>query len=54
MSKEYLGDGVYANAEGDTIVLTTEDGIRVRDRIYLEPEVLQNLEKYIARRRAET
>ncbi len=40
--KEYIGDAVYAelNDYGD-IVLTTEDGIRVTNRIVLEPQVMK-------------
>lgn len=29
------------------VVLTTEDGIRVTNRIVLEPSVLQNLKEYL-------
>lgn len=41
MNKTYIGDGVYAQIDprsGD-IVLTTENGIEVTNRIVLEPEV---------------
>ena len=41
--KTYLGDGCYATLEGSTIVLTAEDGIRVTDQVYLEPEVYRAL-----------
>ncbi len=52
--KEYLGDGVYAESiYGDTLLLTTEDGIRTTNRIVLEPEVLAALEDYLRRRRKE-
>lgn len=46
-SKTYLGDGVYAEMAGDHVVLTTEDGIEVTNRIYLEPEVLAELVRYL-------
>jgi len=46
MVKEYLGDGVYADDDGFHVVLTTEDGIGVSNRIYLDPVVLQNLLRY--------
>ena len=39
MNKVYLGDGVYADHDGFGMVLTTEDGIRVTNRIVLEPQV---------------
>ena len=52
--KEYLGDGVYAAVdEIGNLVLTTENGVAVTNRIVFEPEVLAALEAYIARRRAE-
>lgn len=46
--KVYLGDGVYAQNDGFGIVLTTEDGIRVTNEIYLEPQVYQKLLDYMA------
>jgi len=48
MSKRYLGDGVYAQIEdyGD-LILTTEDGVRVTNRIVLEPAVLLSLLKFV-------
>ena len=46
MRKEYLGDGVYAEFETRMIKLTTEDGIRATNCIYLEPEVYRALERY--------
>ena len=47
--KEYLGDGVYAAFDGDreSIVLTTENGISVTNTIYLEPEILEALKRYL-------
>jgi len=39
-NKQYLGDSVYAQTEGGMVLLTTEDGLRVTNRIYLEPEVI--------------
>jgi len=53
MFKDYLGDGVYADVDGDSIVLTTENGISVNNRIYLDPDVVAALERYIARVREE-
>lgn len=46
--KTYLGDGVYVEYDslGD-VVLTTEDGIRVTNRIILEPKVLESLFLYL-------
>lgn len=47
-TKEYLGDGVYANWDGYHIVLTAEDGVSVSNTIYLESKVIEALEKYIS------
>ncbi len=49
MPKAYIGDGVYVEVEGYDVVLTTEDGIRVTNRIVLEPEVYLALRRYVAR-----
>ena len=37
--RAYLGDGVYIEHTAQGIVLTTENGISVTNRIVLEPEV---------------
>lgn len=41
--KEYLGDGLYANFDGYHIVLTTENGRSVQNRVCLEPQVFSAL-----------
>lgn len=47
MSKEYLGDGVYAELLHDqSIELTTENGIRTTNTVYLEPEVFESLVRF--------
>ena len=47
MYKQYLGDSVYAEYdENGQIILTTENGLDVTNKIYLEPEVLQALVRY--------
>ena len=38
-TKRYLGDGVYAEHQGDRVVLTTEDGVHVTNTIVLEYDV---------------
>lgn len=50
--KEYLGDGVYADFDGGFLVLTTEDGIRATNQIFLEPEVIGALLAYVEKLRA--
>lgn len=41
--KTYLGDGVYAEQKDGRLVLTTEDGIRTTNEIFLEPEIIDAL-----------
>lgn len=45
--KAYIGDGAYVELGPCGIVLTTEDGINITNRIVLEPEVLDALLKWI-------
>lgn len=48
MNKEYLGDSVYAEADGDDIILTTENG-DIGDPsniIVLEPTVFSALVRF--------
>jgi hypothetical protein len=51
LEKQYIGDGVYADFDGYTVTLTTENGTGITNTIYLEPEVLQELEGYVNRLR---
>lgn len=43
MIKFYLGDGVYAETDGIVVMLTTENGISVTNKIVLEIDMVQNL-----------
>lgn len=52
--KRYLGDAVYANYDElrGMVLLTTEDGpgegeLAITNRIWLEPEVYDQLEHYV-------
>lgn len=45
--KRYIGDGAYIDFDGYAVVLTTEDGILVQNRVVLEPEVLMQFEAYL-------
>lgn len=47
--KSYLGDGCYVEWDGYALVLTTEDGIRATNTVYLESEVYQALVDYVER-----
>jgi len=40
--KVYLGDAVYYEHDGYAVLLTTENGVAVTNRVYLEQEVLIN------------
>ena len=53
VSKEYIGDGVYAAHDGYCITLTTENGGGPSNTIYLEPDVLRRLVDYNKRARNE-
>jgi len=48
-TKAYLGDGVYAKFDGFGVILTTENGIAATNTIYLEPQVLDALQNYVAK-----
>jgi len=45
--KQYIGDGAFADFDGFSIVLTTEDGISAQNRIVLEPAVWVSLKAYV-------
>lgn len=51
--RSYLGDGVYVGFDGFGVALTSEDGVRILDRIVLEPEVLGKFEAYMVSLRRE-
>lgn len=46
-SRKYIGDGVYVEFDGYSLILTTENGITVTNRIVLEPEVYRDLRLYV-------
>jgi len=48
VGKDYIGDGVYAESDGDSIVLKANDPVNPTDTIYLDRYVfaaLVNFEK---------
>jgi hypothetical protein len=46
--KRYLGDAVYVEVrENGDVKLTTEDGLRATNTIYLEPDVIKALCLYL-------
>lgn len=44
--KTYIGDGVYAEWNGEQIILTTENGVETTNTIVLEPDVIHALEEF--------
>lgn len=47
--KRYIGDAVYVDLDDSgRVILATEDGIRTTNRIVLEPQVLEELERWAA------
>jgi ribosomal protein S27AE len=46
-NKRYIGDGVYALHDGNHLIIETQDGIRVNNRIGLDDNVLDGLMKYL-------
>jgi hypothetical protein len=50
--KNYLGDSVYVAIEGGMVKLMTDNGYGPSNTIYLEPEVLDALNRYVERMRA--
>jgi hypothetical protein len=47
--KQYIGDSVYADFDGEYLILTTENGYAddPRNRICLDPSVYDALLKYV-------
>ena len=44
--KTYLGDGVYLRCDGFGLVLTTENGYEVTNRVVLEPHMTKLIQDY--------
>ena len=44
--KRYIGDGVYASHDGYQIILETSDGIQATNRIGLDDDTLEGIQKY--------
>lgn len=45
-TKRYLGDGVYADFDGEVITLTTENGVSVTNTIELDRHVMKSFDIY--------
>jgi hypothetical protein len=47
----YLGDGLYALDDGDTLVLFSSNGIEVLNEVHLEPGVIESMVRFLERSR---
>lgn len=47
--EEYLGDSVYAGIDGEYLVLCTKNDDECGNIIFLEPQVVEALLRYLAR-----
>ena len=45
--RRYIGDGVYAGHDGYQFILETSDGISVTNRVALDEDTLDGLQKYL-------
>ena len=48
--KTYIGDGVYASTCDGVVCLTTENGMMVNNRIYLDNDVLRALVDFLKKK----
>ena len=46
-NQRYIGDGVYASHDGLNLILETSNGLTVQDRIALDGNTLDGMQKYI-------
>lgn len=47
-TKTYIGDGLYAINDGHGVVVTSENGVSILNKIYLEPAVATALVDYLS------
>ena len=50
IKKTYLGDGAYIDYDGHEFILTTENGIKTTNTIYLEPSSMDRLLHFLAKK----
>lgn len=50
--KTYIGDGVYADFDDYSLILTTEDGLSTTNRIVLDPDVYLAFVAFVDRLRS--
>jgi len=51
-TKNYIGDSVYADFDGYSVVLTTDNGYGPSNRIVMEPNVIVAFQNYLTRLQA--
>jgi len=49
IAKDYMGDGVYIEDAGFTVILTTENGICAQNTVHIEPLVWECIQRYMKR-----
>lgn len=49
MTKTFLGDGVYAEYTGYSVILTTENGLTTTNTIHLEHREIESLLEFMTR-----
>jgi len=47
MTKQYIGDSVYVDFDGNALILTTDNGLGPSNTIYIDAEVWSALTKYV-------
>lgn len=48
MNKQYIGDGVYVQPDTfDGVILTTSDGVKVTNVVYMERAVVEAFLQYV-------
>ena len=47
--KRHLGDSVYCEVEDGMFKLTTEDGVNATHTIFLQPDVFEELARYVTK-----
>ncbi len=52
--KVYIGDSVYVDFDGYSLILTTENGFGPTNTIYMEPSVCEALKLYVDRLKTNT
>ena len=49
ITKDYIGDSVYAEWDGGALILTTDNGLGASNTIVMDPETLLALQRFLER-----